>query len=229
MWLFPQQLLHLLVSLIIVLQSPFSCRGFDPFISRLAVDYGPRLIGVAASFGRNIQPLITIPHCGNLTILSGEIINLARSKGAVEIIVGVPLDRDGRMKYTVRNLNGILSLNFSSVLAAQCIRAYPRAQVLIMDERYTTREAREKSKEEYPRASIDAVSAACLLERYLEDEGCFNTLPALPSPFPLHKDLEMLTTIQYGGIFVSQNMRIVMTQFPLARGFKCARYFKYDG
>ena len=105
--------------------------------------------------------------------------------------MGVPLDRDGRMKYTVRNLNGILSLNFSSVLAAQCIRAYPRAQVLIMDERYTTREAREKSKEEYPRASIDAVSAACLLERYLEDEGCFNTLPALPSPFPLHKDLEM--------------------------------------
>jgi RNase H-fold protein (predicted Holliday junction resolvase) len=164
--------------------------SFDAFRARLAIDYGPRLVGVAGSLGPIVQPLCTIPNHANLTLLSGEIINLARAQGAIEIIVGVPLDKDGVMKYSVRNLNGVLCLNFSSVLATVCARSYPKGSVLIVDERYTTREAREKSKKDYTRASLDAVSAACLLERYIEDEGDFNVLPALPCPFPIPKDLE---------------------------------------
>lgn len=164
--------------------------AFDLYKSRLAVDYGPRLVGIATSLGSNITPLRTLQNHGNLTLLAAEIINLARAQGAVEILVGIPVDKDGRMKYTIQNFNGILCLNFSSVLAAVCARGFPKASVLIIDERYTTREAKEKSKNEYPRATLDAVSAACILERYLEDEGSFNVLPALPCPYPPPYDLE---------------------------------------
>ena len=166
------------------------CVSFDLFRSRVAIDYGPRNIGVAVAFGEDIQPLRTLSNHGNLTVLAGEIINIARTHGACELIVGVPVDRDGRTKYTVENLNGIMSLNFSSVLASCCQRSYPKARVLIMDERYTTREAKAKSKDIYTRSSLDAVSAACLLERFIEDEGEFNVLPALPCSYPPPKDLE---------------------------------------
>ena len=164
--------------------------GFEMYKSRVAVDYGPRNIGVAVGFGEDIQPLRTLSNHGNLTVLAGEIINIARTHGASELIVGVPVDRDGVTRYNIANLNGIMSLNFSSVLASCCQRSYPRARVLIMDERYTTREAKAKSQDGYAKSSLDAVSAACLLERFIEDEGEFNVLPALPCPYPPPKDLE---------------------------------------
>jgi RNase H-fold protein (predicted Holliday junction resolvase) len=167
-----------------------SVYSFDYYKSRLAIDYGPRFIGIATSLGRDINPVSTISNHGNLSLISGDIINIARKTGAVEIIVGVPLDKDGTMKYTVRNLNGILCLNFSSVLSCICNKAYPKASVLLMDERYSTREAKEKSKLEYARSSLDAVTAACLLERYIEDQGSFNVLPALPCAYPPSYDIE---------------------------------------
>lgn len=38
-------------------------------------------------------------------------------------------------------------------------------------------------------ASLDAMSAACLLERYLEDQG-EGSLPALPCPHPFPPELD---------------------------------------
>ena len=146
--------------------------AFEAFRARLSVDYGPRIVGVATCdpFG-NIKPFCTFANKGDLSFLSRQILAKARTDGVVEILVGVPLDSNGRMSHDVRNFNGQLCLNFSRVLSSVASAELPRARVLLVDERYTTREAKARMKAERIRASLDAMSAACLLERYMEDEG----------------------------------------------------------
>jgi RNase H-fold protein (predicted Holliday junction resolvase) len=122
---------------------------FDPKRARLSIDYGPRLIGVATSdyFGC-VQPRSTLQHTGNLTEVSCAIIDLAKSVGATECILGVPLDSNGLMSYRVMNFNGRLCLDFSKVLSAVSQALYPRMRVILVDERYTTREAKQRLKSE---------------------------------------------------------------------------------
>ena len=62
------------------------------------------------------------------------------------MIVGLPLDSNGKMSHKVKNFNGQLCLNFSMVLAATATIALPRASVHLFDERYTTREAKARIK-----------------------------------------------------------------------------------
>jgi hypothetical protein len=83
-------------------------------------------------------------------------------------------------------------LNFSRVLAASASHVFPSYNpvVLLADERYTTREARQRlAAGERRTASLDAMSAVCLLERYFEDEGD-GVIPAEACEYPPPKDLE---------------------------------------
>jgi putative transcription antitermination factor YqgF len=179
----------LAVALLCFCYGPSSLSTYEPYRARVAVDYGPRLVGVASSdFFGNILPICTLSNDGNTVNLCSQILDIARSKGALEIIVGLPLDSNGKMSYQVKNFNGQLCLNFSSVLAATTSVALPRASVLLFDERYTTREAKARIKSEKLKASIDAMSALCLLERYLEDQGD-GSLAAIPCTYPPPKEL----------------------------------------
>ena len=118
-------------------------------VSSNPVDYGPRLVGVASSdpFG-NTVPICTLPNNGDVVYLCSQILDVARTRGALEVIVGLPLDSNGKMSYNVKNFNGQLCLNFSMVLAATTTVALPRASVFLFDERYTTREAKARIKTE---------------------------------------------------------------------------------
>ena len=120
-----------------------------------SVDYGPRLVGVASSdpFG-NVVPICTLPNDGDTVFLCSQILDVARSRGALEVIVGLPLDSNGKMSYKVKNFNGQLCLNFSMVLAATTTVALPRASVHLFDERYTTREAKARIKSEKIKGTI---------------------------------------------------------------------------
>ena len=163
----------MLLFLFLVCSQWFSVVGeFQSFRARLAVDYGPRLVGLATSdpFGV-VKPHCTLSNSGDLGKLSRQILDKARSDGAAEIIVGLPLDSNGAMSHSVKNFNGQLCLNFSSVLSSVAGAELPRCKVWLVDERYSTREAKLRMKIERIRASVDAMSAACLLERYLEDKG----------------------------------------------------------
>jgi len=151
---------------------------------RVGVDYGPRKIGVAAAVGSAARPLRDIKNDGDLCSISREIARVCRLEGATEILVGVPLDSDGKMSYDVRNLNGRLCLQFSSVMAAIAQNEFPRLTVRLVDERYTTKEAKLRMKTERIRGSVDAWSAACLIEHYVEDEGC-GSIEAQPCPYPV--------------------------------------------
>ncbi|KAJ1424382.1 hypothetical protein B484DRAFT_98930 [Ochromonadaceae sp. CCMP2298] len=178
------------VLLVQVLQMCLSMSSvFNPRRARVAVDYGPRIIGIARSnYLGVVEPYGTLRNKGNLTDLSLQVLQLAKTWSASEIVIGVPLDSDGKMHYRVRNLNGRLCLNFSTVLSTVALHT-PNTPLttLLFDERYTTKEAKLRLLEG-KKASLDAMSAACILERYLEDAGD-GAIEAQQSSYPVPADL----------------------------------------
>jgi len=120
---------------------------FDPTRTRVAVDYGPRLVGVAVSDSLgNVRPLSTLANDGDLVSLSNQILTVAVAHGAHEVLVGLPVDSNGIVHHRVKNFNGKLCLNFAQVLSATTTATLPNAQVLLVDERYTTKEAKVRMK-----------------------------------------------------------------------------------
>ena len=122
--------------------------SFDINRVRLGIDYGPRIIGIAVSnlFGI-VKPYGVINNNGNLTDISLKIIDFAYKWGALEIIVGIPLDYNGIMGYNTTNFNGQLCLNFSKVLSVYASHSERRnITVKLFDERYTTKEAKIRLK-----------------------------------------------------------------------------------
>lgn len=172
-------------------------------INRIAIDYGPRVIGIALSSASpslinnnyynniyDIRALRDIKNNGNLIDISNQILDIALNNQVQEILVGVPLDSDGIISHQVRNLNGRLCLNFSSVLSTIAYEEYSKKfKINIIDERYSTREAKLRIKYDNVRGSIDGVSAACLLERHMEDEGV-GVLQAKKCLYPIPPDLK---------------------------------------
>ena len=131
---------------------------------------------VASSLGRAGKIEGVIKNNGNLTRIAEQIVSLAKRSGAAEILIGLPLDSNGKMRYEIRNFNGNLCLNFSRVLASVAGQYFPKVKVRLVDERYTTREAKVRISSEGLSVSLDAMSARCLLERYIEDEGAGGAL-----------------------------------------------------
>jgi putative transcription antitermination factor YqgF len=171
-----------------------SSTTFETKRVRLGIDYGPRFIGIAYSdyFG-TVRPMYRIFHnrC-NLTSLSQKILGIAKNRGAAEIIVGLPLgpDPDNEIQREIKGFNAQLSLNFSKVLGAvvkhECKK---KMSVRLFDERFTTQEAQVRLMSKRGKGSLDAMSAACILERYLEDYG-EGSLEAPACSYPPPKDLE---------------------------------------
>ena len=76
-----------------------------------------------------------------------------------------------------------------SVLTAVAERDLPRVVVKLVDERYTTREAKARIQMDGLPDQLDAMSARCLLERYIEDLG-EGAIMAKACNFPIPSDLE---------------------------------------
>lgn len=174
------------------------CAGlaFDASLPRLAIDYGPRLIGLASSDILGcVRPYAAVKNCGDLVALSKDVVEIARRGGVKEIVVGLPVDSNGRVGYGVKNFNGQLCLSFSRVLCAVVRDALPHVKVSLADERYTTKEAKfrlkfgDGGKKKNAQASLDAMSAACLLERFIQDEGD-GSIEAHACAFPVPRDLQ---------------------------------------
>jgi RNase H-fold protein (predicted Holliday junction resolvase) len=161
-WLIAPRLLY--VSKIFMTSLPdFSQVATDFQVNRvrIGVDYGPRLIGIAISgpFG-SVRPYQTVSNTGNLTALSFDILSLATREGASEIVVGIPVDRRRDIFDEVRNFNGRLCLNFSSVLASVAKEhGSSRLQVKVMDEKYTTKEAHLRLQQQKLRGICIVVSS----------------------------------------------------------------------
>lgn len=165
--------------------------------NRLAIDYGPNTVGLAIAdvFG-NVDPLCSLKNGKNLSELSINIMHYIREYNAKEVLVGLPVDSDGRIHHNVHNFNGRLCLNFSSVLCSVLRNELPTTKLLLVDESFSTREAKLRMRTENLKSTIDAVSAACILERYIEDGG-ENALNAEPCPYPPPQSIAML---DYGAV-----------------------------
>jgi RNase H-fold protein (predicted Holliday junction resolvase) len=162
--------------------------GFEVRRCRVGVDYGPRVIGVASAVGESASPLGDIENDGDLKAIARKVMDTCRAEGATELLIGIPLDSNGRMSYDVKNLNGRLCLQFSSVVAAIANSEFPRLSVHLVDERYTTKEAKLRMKTGRIGGSVDGWSAACLIEHYVEDEGG-GSLEARPCAYPVPDDV----------------------------------------
>lgn len=166
--------------------------GFIANSPKLGIDYGPRLIGIGLSNKLGIvSPLLALPNHRNLTKISEEIAEIVLSKQVTDVILGIPLDSNGRLHYKVRNFNGRLCLDFSRVLSCIINQNCPKAKVFLVDERFSTREAKFRLSQERIKASVDAMAAACLIERFIEDEGEY-AIPAEPCEFPPPPELAYL-------------------------------------
>ena len=157
-----------------------------PRANRVCIDYGPRLIGVARSdyFTDVVQPYGTIVNDGNLTDVSYKILKLARQFSASEAVIGVPLDSDGVMSRSVRNINGQLCLNFSNVFSSIAAHSYNNSsfRTVLFDERYSTREARWRIQTDKIKGDYSSVLTYILYRCWMSACMSCNTSPLMHIP-----------------------------------------------
>ena len=149
------------VAVITFLLLTAASRAFDFSMNRLAIDYGPRLIGVAkANSFNSAAPLCTISNDRNVSALCLKLLTLAKTHDATELIVGVPLDK-ASTKFNAKNFNAQLVLNFAAVLSAlhkkeqqQKIPGFDTPSIFLFDESFTTKEAIIRLKKQKQKGKV---------------------------------------------------------------------------
>ncbi len=146
----------------------------------LAIDHGDSRIGLACTdpIGIAVHPLATIPRTTGIE----DTLSYIKSKGFVEIVVGLPLLKDGSEGDSATKARAFIKELTSHL---------PNMKVTYVDERYSTVEASAKLHNagiqmKKQKGIIDQAAAMEILHRYLElnDEG-FNELhPDMPDNFP---------------------------------------------
>lgn len=134
----------------------------------LAVDFGDRRTGVAASAGAGglVFPVAILDSRDRRRLLA-EIGAIAAEREAELVLVGLPLAPDGGL-----GARGAKTLAFARELA----RALDPIPVFGIDERHSTTEAHERLKRSGMKAAarkrkgVDAVAAQVLLEAWMRGE-----------------------------------------------------------
>ncbi len=133
----------------------------------LAIDYGTKRTGLAVTDpGRMIASPLTALLTENCIQYLKDYIR----KENVEIfVVGLPLDLKGRETDATRPVK-----QFTSVLA----KVFPNIPIHMVDERYTSKMALHtmimagsKKKDRKNKGNIDKISAAIILQSYLEQNS----------------------------------------------------------
>jgi putative Holliday junction resolvase len=146
----------------------------------LALDVGDRRVGVAVSdeLGLIATPL-TVVHRRSKAEDFARIARLAREQGVAGLVIGHPLDDDGRAGAQARRVE-----RYAAALVDALRGEGLELPVVFWDERMSTVRAQEAMiaagrKAQDRRARIDAVAAAVILQDYLDEQR-----PA-PSPAEL--------------------------------------------
>lgn len=130
----------------------------------LAVDPGDQRIGLAVSdpSGTIANPLRVIQHVAR-NVDAALIAQIAGEEGAVRIIVGLPLDDEGRFGPRARKAERL----------AEAIRQQSKLPIELWDESLSTREAVEARRQmgarrERRSGHLDELAATVLLQSYLD-------------------------------------------------------------
>jgi putative Holliday junction resolvase len=144
----------------------------------LALDYGTKRIGVALSdeLGWTAQPLETFER-KSLDADVAHIKELIRRHEVKEIVIGMPIQLDGRAGPAAQNARQFLE-------TVQTAAAIP---VVAWDERLTTKAAEQMLIEadvsrKKRKGAVDRVAAALLLKSYLEHQSSLQPAAGGPAP-----------------------------------------------
>ena len=136
----------------------------------MGLDYGSKTIGVAISdaLGLTAQPLETIERSGEnkLRRSLARIAEIVREKDIKKIVVGLPINMDGRS-----GERAALTLEFVEKLKLRV-----DITIVMQDERLTTVEADEildesGVKKQDRKQFIDQIAAGIILKEYMEKEN----------------------------------------------------------
>jgi len=136
----------------------------------IGVDFGLVRTGVALTIGYEPQP-ITILSDLNATQVAQRVIKYCISERAKQVIVGLPLHKNG-----TEAPQSSITREFASQLACLVLaRLGPDFQVYLWDERYTSKEAAARVLNTNPKQklhkTLDADAACIILENYYSENG----------------------------------------------------------
>ena len=149
-------------------------------IKSIGVDYGLVRTGVARTVGYEPQAIATIVTCNqNATQVAHEVVKYGASEQAKQIIVGLPLYKNGT-EAPQSSLTRDFALQLACVVMA---RLGPDVPVFLWDERYTSKEAAARMRAASTRTTpnstpgrflhklLDADAACIILEHYYSENG----------------------------------------------------------
>lgn len=133
----------------------------------IGIDYGRKRIGVAASDPLRIfaSPLETVQSAKIIEYLK----NYSEQESIVRFVVGYPVNMNGKPSEAAADVD---------VFLKQLEKAFPEIPVSLEDERFTSVLAHRamidggmKASERRDKASVDKISAAIILQGYLDRTG----------------------------------------------------------
>ena len=145
-----------------------SCRILG--VKSIGVDYGLVRTGVAVTVGYNPKPLAILSEL-NTTQVCERIVQMAKSEQADQIIVGLPLHKNG----TEAEQTNITRVFAKELVQLAMKKLGPKIEVHLWDERYTSKEAAARAHNRDPDrqlyGQLDAEAACIILEHYYNDNG----------------------------------------------------------
>ncbi len=130
----------------------------------VGIDYGRKRTGIAASdpLGIFASALDTVPSAKIIEYLQ----NYSKSQTIGRIVVGYPVNMDGRPSEAAKDVDAFLNL---------LRKKFPDIPVTLEDERFTSVLAHRamidggmKKSDRRDKASVDKISAAIILQTYLD-------------------------------------------------------------
>lgn len=131
----------------------------------LGVDYGLRRVGLAVSVGFAPRPLARVEHERDAAAAAHSVARVADGVLAGTVVVGLPLNAsgsEGEQAFATR------------MFCMELAKAAPWAKIVLLDERYTSQDARDTLLEAGVRprdvaALIDSACAVSILDRFFSD------------------------------------------------------------
>jgi len=141
-------------------------------VKSIGVDYGLVRTGVAATVGYEPKPISIISDLTTAQVCE-KIIQFCRSERASQIIIGLPLHKNGTEAEQT-----ILTRQFAKEMAIMALKELgPNVPVKLWDERYTSKFAAARAQSKNPTGSwelygtLDADAACIILEHYYSKNG----------------------------------------------------------
>ncbi|CAM9358978.1 unnamed protein product, partial [Hapterophycus canaliculatus] len=146
----------------------------------LCVDYGTRRVGLAIGVGISPRTVPGVTNRGSDLEIARQVLVRARGEGIRDIVVGLPLLRNG----TETEMCEIVR-SFASVLADVGAASRPTANVFLWDERFSSAQAGAMLNKHgggmSGKVEIDSLAASIILEHFFEGGGADSAEEVPPS------------------------------------------------